>query len=201
MKNTPKIFIFLIMLSVSSPSYAASGTEEIMKLTEKYIKICRTNDINTITPSLIADGLNKEPRSSLPPKKKVGDWEFHVDVPKSKAHILQQEKNGRIETPFYCKIVAMLKSGNDQSDLSYVKSHFVPTLNKHLGTPTKTEDHSKNLYTALWCETSTAGMELRAKSQPENPRSSTIRNNTFTIGMSVFNETTNRPTNAISPCK
>lgn len=201
MRNIAKISILLIMLSLSAPSLAASGTEEIMTLTEKYLKICRTNDIHTITPSLIADGLNKEPRSSLLPKKKVGDWEFHVEVSKSKAHILQQEKNGRIKTPFYCKIVAMLKSGNDQSDLSYVKSHFVPTLNKHLGVPTKTEDNSKNLHTALWCETSTAGMELRAKSQAENPRSSTIRNNIFTIGMSVFNETTNRPKNAMSPCK
>ncbi len=203
MTKISMISLFALILTASAPAFALTGTEEVIKLTEKYLKLCRTEDRSTITPSLISDGLHKPPRTHKAPTKSLGDWGFQVEIRDSNAYLNLQKSTGRLEEPFACRIIATIKSDNDQPDLSFGKSHFIPLLTEHLGMPTKSENNSKNLHTALWCETPTAGMELRAKSQsegtPRNP--SPTRINTFTIGMSVFRETTNMPSNAISPCR
>ena len=191
MKSAFTGFILLFTLSFSIHSVAADGIKEVLDLTEKYIKLCQTDDIKHVMPSLVADGLNKPSRGSTPTKT-IDDWEFEVEIPGQGFKMwLSHQQSAGINPPFICNISASLKSG-DTRDFSFIKSDFLPLMINIFGAPTRTETHPKKseIYHAQWCQTPKGGMELSAV----NPQVKRWANagqgadvvNVFRIGMSLW---------------
>lgn len=56
MKAVFVTLMFLFSISFSAQSNAAAGLNEVLELTEKYIGLCQTDDINDVLTNLIADG-------------------------------------------------------------------------------------------------------------------------------------------------
>jgi len=167
----------------------ANDLNKVLELTEKYIKICQTDNIDSVISSMVADGSVSTSRNQQRQvlTKIIGKWQLVVE-PTWGSLPLQQQAG--LKNYFLCNISASVKSGSS-INFSYLENDLLPLMSKHFGTPNSlnTLPNSSVINGATWCQTEKGAMELRAvnpKQRPVSKKEEPDIINQFKIQLIVF---------------